>query len=145
MLPNEQSNLSGHHSVCISMLGWLFAYCHLQTPLPTPQKPHQIWLDIHLYQTFFSPDHALTTCPITINEITPDLAWYKFKLKIFSSYLPPTHAKWGNTRFDLIQIQTDHFSWNYPTPPNTLKTIPSTKSCGVTQLMSVLVFQKKFI
>ena len=42
------------------------------------------------------------------NEITPDLAWYKYGLNFFSRK-PPTHPKWNNTRFSFVQIQTKYF------------------------------------
>ena len=81
-----------------------------------------------------SQDH-LPTHPPTQNEITPDLAWCKFRPKFFSEDHAPTQNE-ITPDLALYKFGLKNFSWDYPpTHPKHLKKIPSTNS----MLISILV------
>ena len=123
---SRRLGFSGHCSVCVLVrlvdppdLAW--RECKLKTfsgdHLPTQNEitSDLAWCKFTL--NFFFLDHPPAQ--------TPDLDWCKFELFFFSgppSVPTPTHPKcpkWDNTRFGLIQIETENCFSGLPTHQNT--------------------------
>ena len=65
---------------------------------------------MQVWTKMFSQDHLPTQ-----NEITPDLDSYKFRPKMFFSWLP-THPKWQNTRY-WLDTSLDQFLFSQDHQP----------------------------